>query len=121
MTDYRNRMDAVDRSVQLEIENSVESLHRQRSPLAQSRILSNFAHKVRQLERHNVLMCLMTVEDVAEHFDVTVQRIRAKAKWLEERGHSAGMKVGRDWIFHPEELPNLEPLPAGRPRKERDD
>ena len=118
MTNYQSRLDAVDRSVETLTNQAAEDVSRQRSPTAQRRIIENLVHQVRNLERDNVLITLMTVSDVAEHFGVSERRIRAKAKWLAERGHNAGMKVGNAWIFDPRELPNLEPLPAHRPKSE---
>lgn len=62
---------------------------------------------------------MMTADDVAKIFGVTSRRIRAKAAMLNERGIQVGWQVpGSDvWLFTEEDLPLLEPLPPGRPRK----
>lgn len=118
MSNSQALLDAVDSSVQSEIDNALEMLQRNLSPAAQRRILENLVHECRQQERHSVLGCLMTTEKVAAIYGVTKRRIQAKVKLMEERGISVGMKVGRDYIFHPEELPILAPAKIGRPRKE---
>lgn len=115
VTNYQSRLDAVDRTIETLTNQAVDDISSQRSPAAQRRIIEKLVHEARALERDNVLMTLMTANEVAEHFNVTPRRIRAKADWLRERGHNAGMKVGNAWIFDPRELPNLEPLPPHRP------
>ena len=124
MSDYQSRLDAVDRSVQTLTKQAAADIANQRSPSAQQRIIKNLVHQVRQLERHSVLMSLMSAQDVANHYGVTKRRIQAKVKWLrEERGHDVGWQVSgtNTWLFHPDELPNLSPMPAGRPKGGRGD
>jgi len=56
------------------------------------------------------LMSLLTVEDVAERFNVTPRRVRAIAKNRHER-FGVGWQVPgtNQWLFRPEELTILEP------------
>jgi hypothetical protein len=56
------------------------------------------------------LMSLLTVEDVAEKFNVTPRRVRAIAKNRHER-FGVGWQVPgtNQWLFRPEEMDILEP------------
>jgi hypothetical protein len=58
--------------------------------------------------RHDALMGLMTVQDVADHFGISPRRARALIKNRHER-FGAGMKVGNSWLVHRDKLPALEP------------
>lgn len=59
-------------------------------------------------------MELMTAEDVAEHFGFSVRRARALIANRNER-FGIGMKVGRSWLVHRDELGRLEPEEKYRP------
>ena len=85
-----------------------------------TRIMLDLAKSVATIVEHNVLMSLLTSDDVAELFGVTARRIRARAKWLNERGHPVGWQVPgtSQWLFRPAELEMLRPGLPGRPREE---
>lgn len=67
------------------------------------------------------LLSLLTVEDIAEKFDVSPRRVRALAQVRHER-FGVGWQVPgtRQWLFRPEEIESLRPgidgYPKGRPR-----
>lgn len=84
------------------------------------RIMGDLAKSVAAIVEHNVLMSLMTSDDVAEMFGVTARRIRARAKWLNEQGRPVGWQVPgtNQWLFRPAEIEMLRPGPPGRPREE---
>ncbi len=51
---------------------------------------------------------LMTVADVAKHFGVSNRRARALIQNRHER-LGIGMKTGKEWLIHRDELPRLKP------------
>lgn len=56
------------------------------------------------------LMSLLTVQDVAEQFDISPRRVRAIAKNRHERFGIGWQVPGTNqWLFRPEELNVLEP------------
>jgi len=112
-------------TIESEIEKTADELLQGRVAATVSRFavvaaLERLAHRVKQDAELNVLMNLLTVEDVARQLGVTPARVRAKAIWLRKRGFSPGWQVPgtRAWLFRPEELENLKPLPARRPRRD---
>ena len=54
------------------------------------------------------LMGLMTAQDVADHFDISVRRARALIANRHER-FGTGMQVGKQWLVHRDELDQLAP------------
>jgi hypothetical protein len=112
-------------SIESQIERAVEELLRGKvvDTVPQFRaetVLTNLAHRVKQDAEINVLNNLLTVEDVARQLGVSSRRVLAKAKWLREHGYGAGWQVPgtNPWLFRPEEMENLKPLPARRPRND---
>lgn len=60
--------------------------------------------------QHYVLTSLLTVEDVAEKFNVTPRRVRAIAQNRHERFGIGWQVPGTNqWLFRPEELEHLAP------------
>ncbi len=58
--------------------------------------------------RNQALMGLMTTEDVAQHFGVSVRRARALIHNRHER-FGVGMRFGASWLIHRDELEGLTP------------
>lgn len=59
--------------------------------------------------KHDVFRNLMSVSDVAIHFDISERRARALIKNRHER-FGVGKRVGKNtWIVHRDELPTLQP------------
>lgn len=61
---------------------------------------------------------VMTVNDVSRELGISVRRVRQ----LAEAGTLPGDKVGRDWLFRPEDVKAFKALdrPTGRPPKHKD-
>jgi len=66
------------------------------------------------------LMSLLTVDDVAEQFGVSVRRVRAIAKIKHEQ-FGIGFQVANtaQWLFRPSEIESLRPGVAGRKIRNR--
>ena len=66
------------------------------------------------------LLSLMTADDVAIQFGVSVRRIRAIAKVKHDR-FGVGYQVPgtAQWLFRPSEIESLRPGQPGRPRREK--
>jgi len=125
MFDWKTKLDALDRSIQLDIENMVKTMLKGRqtatvTEFTATELIGRLVSSVRKTERANALMSLMTVEDVAEYYGVTPRRIRAKAQALRERGVNVGYQVPgtRAWLFSRDELENVKPMSEGRPRRQ---
>ena len=70
--------------------------------------LNQIAHYAYQEGRSDALLGIMTTSDVAEHFDISERRARALIQNRHER-FGVGMKAGREWLIHRDELPQLQP------------
>jgi hypothetical protein len=79
--------------------------------------LDTVARRAFQAGKTYALLGLMTSSDVAEHFDISKRRARALIQNRHER-FGVGMKAGREWLVHRDELPQLQPNDRYR-RKER--
>jgi hypothetical protein len=79
--------------------------------------LDTVARRAFQAGKTYALLGLMTSSDVAEHFDISERRARALIQNRHER-FGVGMKAGREWLVHRDELPQLQPNDRYR-RKER--
>lgn len=117
--------ETLDQMVQSEIDSAVETLLKGREVATVSAgsarsVFARAVQRIRAYERDSVLLGLMSTEDVAAHYGVTRRRIQAKVRWLRQRGHPVGWQIPgtRAWLFTRQELPNLAPLPAGRPKAE---
>lgn len=65
-----------------------------------------------------VLLNLLTVEDIAELFGVSPRRVQALAKTRHARfGIGYQVPGTRTWLFRPEEIELLRPGKTGRPAK----
>jgi hypothetical protein len=83
------------------------------------RVMNDLAHYVVQETEHGVLFSLLTTQDVAERLDISERRVRARAKWLNERGQPVGWRVPGtvQWLFLPREVESIRGGKGGRPRK----
>lgn len=70
--------------------------------------LDTVAQRAFQAGKTYALMGIMTSSDVAEHFGITERRARALIQNRHER-FGVGMKAGREWLVHRDELLQLEP------------
>ena len=70
--------------------------------------LEAVAQKAFQQGKSHALLGLMTAQDVAGHFGVSPRRARALIRNRHER-FGVGMRVGREWLVHRDELPILAP------------
>ena len=70
--------------------------------------LGQIAHYAYQEGRNDALLGLMTSGDVAKHFGISERRARALIQNRHER-FGVGMKAGREWLIHRDELPQLQP------------
>ena len=83
-------------------------------------ILGTLAQRIAQQTADGVLMSLLTADDVAQQLGVTSRRVRARAAWLNARGHNVGWQITGTsvWLFRPAEVAVLRTeRGAGRPRK----
>ena len=71
-------------------------------------ILAKIAQRAFQAGRSYALLGLMTADDVAEHYGITGRRARALIANRHER-FGIGMRFGRSWLIHRDELPDLSP------------
>lgn len=100
------------------IQNALDSMF----PHGEGRIgRTRVEHHLRQVAqyaftegRNYALLNLMTVRDVAEHFQISERRARALIRNRHER-FGAGMRVGNQWLIHRDELPDLKPDEKYRP------
>lgn len=64
------------------------------------------------------LTSLLTADDVAAQFNVSVRRVRAIAKIKHEQFGIGWQVTGTSqWLFRPSEIESLRPGKSGRPRK----
>lgn len=105
--------------VEREIEQGMNSLFPHGAGQAPHTRVRHSMEKIAQIAfregKTYALMGLMTVEDVAEHLDVTRRRASALIKNRHER-FGVGMKFGSSWLIHRDELPQLEPDEKYRPK-----
>ena len=103
-----HQFDAIER----EIEQAIDSLF----PYGEGRTtrprvehwLNTVAKRAFSAGKTYALMGLMTVSDVAQHYNVSERRARALIANRHER-FAVGMQVGNSWIVHRDELPDLAP------------
>jgi len=116
-------------------ENSVRSIYEQKIDAMIETLLPNgagtiTASRLREamlqvaqtaatVSEDNALMSLMTADDVAIQFGVSVRRIRAIAK-VKNSQFGVGWQVPgtSQWLFRPSEIETLRPGKPGRPSKE---
>lgn len=95
-----------------EIENTMSALFPhgagQTNHIRVKAALDKIAQVAYREGRNDVLMGLMTVSDIADHFQISERRARALIANRHER-FSVGMQVGNQWLIHRDELPNLQP------------
>lgn len=109
--------DQFDQLIASAIAEAEESLGEGRpSPTRLHHALSVLAQRVASATRSYELLNLRTVDDLAEEFGVTRQRIRALAKQRHER-FGVGMKFGKSWLWSADEIETMRPAVSGRPRK----
>ena len=113
----------LDQMIQSEIDSAVETLLKGREVATVSAesarsVFGRAVQRIRAYERDSVLLDIMTVDDVAQHYGVGARRIVAKARWLRAHGQSVGWQVPgrRTWLFWRSEIGNLAPMLVGRPR-----
>lgn len=70
--------------------------------------LQQIATRAYTIGRSDALLGLMTVQDVAEHFNITPRRARALISNRHDR-FGVGMRFGASWLIHRDELSSLEP------------
>ncbi len=70
--------------------------------------LNTVANQAFHAGKTYALMGLMTVSDVALHYDISKRRARALIANRHER-FAVGMQVGNSWLVHRDELPDLAP------------
>lgn len=92
------------------IENAVEQLTpggviRPVSPERLRTVLTQLAVYVRDDTANNVLLSLLTVQDIAEELGVSVRRVKAMARHRHER-FGVGWQVPgtNQWLFRPDEV-----------------
>lgn len=85
------------------------------SPTRLANALTKLAQRVESATRDYTLTNLRTVDDLAEEFGVSVQRIRAIAQHRHER-FGVGMKLGKSWLWSAEEIDVMRPDVTRRPR-----
>lgn len=70
--------------------------------------LDKIAQLAFQEGKTHALLGIMTATDVAAHYKISERRARALIKNRHER-FGIGMRVGKSWLIHRDELPNIEP------------
>ena len=73
-------------------------------------VMEQLAHYVQHYTANNVLMSLLTVNDVADMLGVSVRRAKALARDRHDR-FGVGWRVPGtgQWLFRPEEIESLRP------------
>jgi hypothetical protein len=87
----------------------------QLSPVTRYRdaaIIARALHEGYRRGRVDALADLLTTEQVAAELGLTAPRIRALAQ-----SRNVGWKIGRDYLFRPEDVAALRVRIPGRPRK----
>ena len=82
-------------------------------------VIRQAVQQAAQAATEQALMGLLTSGDVARELQVSVRRVQAHARTLNQRGFAVGWNVPgtRVWLFRPEEVETLRGGPVGRPRK----
>lgn len=70
--------------------------------------LNQVAHRAFGAGKTYALQGLMTTQDIADHYDITVRRARALITNRHQR-FGVGMQVGKSWLVHRDELSDLAP------------
>lgn len=87
------------------------------SPTRLHHALTVLAQRAASATRSYELLNLRTVDDLADEFGVSVQRIRALAKQRHDQ-FGVGMKFGKSWLWRADEIEAMRPAASGRPRKQ---
>jgi predicted YcjX-like family ATPase len=98
------------------VERNIETIMNALFPLGSGRATyARVQHALNQIAkmaftagRSHALMGLMTAQDVAAHFQISESRARALMANRHER-FGVGMKFGKSWLVHRDELGGLEP------------
>jgi hypothetical protein len=89
------------------------------SHLRAEAVIRQAVQQAAQTATELALLGLLTSADVARELGVSVRRVQAHAKRLNERGFAVGWRVPgtRVWLFRPEEVESLCGGPVGRPKR----
>jgi hypothetical protein len=106
------------------INNLVESLlPNGAGTLTETRLrtaLSQIAQVAFSAGESYALLSLLTIDEVAEQFGVSVRRVRAIAKIKHEKfGIGYQVPGTNQWLFRPSEIESLRPGVVGRPAKKQ--
>lgn len=101
-----------------EIERSLDNLFGKEGvkTLSHQRVASELERLVHRIET-DFLASLKTATAVAELYQCSRQAINTRAARLRKQRGVFGWKFGKEWVFTPGEVGELEPGPEGRPRK----
>lgn len=106
----------IDEIVDRAIDNSMQAMFPNGAGRAPHTRVKHHLETVAQIAfrqgRDHVLLGLMTVQDVAEHFRISERRARALIANRHDR-FGVGMQFGGrgQWLIHRDELPQLQPYP----------
>lgn len=99
-----------------EIERSLDNLFGREGvkTLSRQRVASELERLAHNVET-NFLASLKTVTTVSDLYQCSRQAINTRASRLRKQRGVFGWRFGKEWVFTPAEVVELEPGPAGRP------